>query len=497
MTLEIENRSSFIFKISIALFVIVHMFYINLPPCSIHVWRQCNTMSVARNFAEEDMNILHPRVDRRFESDGITGTAFPLYEWLLANFMRFIGNPNYLSRIFSLFISVIGIIFCYRFIGIISDNKSVAAFTASSICWAPEFFYHSMNALPDILALTLAFASLYYFEKGIKSNSISAFFISMLFLTLSGLVKIQYLMIGAYFATIFLMHLIKNSESILKKNKITIAVTGCLSIAITLGWYKYALLLIERSNLRDFGIEIRNADSIEAGLMILKKNLISDWPELVFGYANTLVIVIGIIAAFKKRNSKYFLPFLGLVIAYCAYHFLDLRQMQVHHYYMLPSYLFAVGLMAAGFQYLITKKKSAIILLVLIAQPILAGIRIIPARWGKQDLGIPQEFANQEQLNRLQKSIPEGELVIAGPDESGCIYLYFLHAKGFGFEHSGQLSEDINQESTLQNYIDRGASYLITSDDATINDEAVKKCIDKEVAVENNFHVFKLIPKKR
>jgi len=164
---------------------------------------------------------------------------------------------------------------------------------------------------------------------------------------------------------------------------------------------------------------------------------------------------------------------------------------------MLPSYLFAVGLMAAGFQYLITKKKSAIILLVLIAQPILAGIRIIPARWGKQDLGIPQEFANQEQLNRLQKSIPEGELVIAGPDESGCIYLYFLHAKGFGFEHSGQLSEDINQESTLQNYIDRGASYLITSDDATINDEAVKKCIDKEVAVENNFHVFKLIPKKR
>ncbi len=497
MTIAIENRSSLIFKISIALFIIVHSFFINLPPCSIHAWRQCNTMAVARNFAEEDMNILHPRVDRRFESDGITGTAFPLYEWLLANFMRFIGNPNYLSRIFSLFISVIGIIFCYRFVGIISDNKTVAAFTASSICWAPEFFYHSMNALPDILALTLAFASLYYFEKSIKSNSLSVFAIAMLLLTLSGLVKIQYLMIGAYFAIIFLLHLTKNTESILTKNKFSIVVAGCLSIVITISWYKYALLLIEKSNLRDFGIEIRNADSIEAGLMILKKNLISDWPELVFGYANTLVIVIGFLAAFKKKNSKCFLPFLGLGIAYCAYHFLDLRQMQVHHYYMLPSYLFVVGLMAAGFNYLLTKKNSAIIMLVLIAQPILAGIRIIPARWGKHDLGIPQEFANREQLIRLQKSIPAGERVIAGPDESGCIYLYFLHAKGFGFEHSGQLSEEINHESTIQNYIDRGASYLITSDEATINDEVVKKFIEKEVAVENNFHVFKLIPKER
>jgi len=256
-------------------------------------------------------------------------------------------------------------------------------------------------------------------------------------------------------------------------------------------------MLIEKSNLRDFGIEIRNANSLNSGLTILKKNLISDWPELVFGYANTLVLIIGLIAVFYKKNSSHFLPFLSLVLIYLVFHLLDLRQMQVHHYYMMPSYFFAAGLIAVGFQYLIKKKNAGIIILLLIAQPILACVRIIPARWGKQDLGIPQAFSNNEQLVRLQNAIPPEAKIIAGPDESGCIYLYFLHKKGFGFEYSGQLSEEKEQITTLQNYIDRGATYLITNDDATLQNEKVKQLIEKEVVAENNFHVFKLIPKKR
>ncbi len=497
MITALENRSGIILKVSIALFIVVHLFYINLPPCSIHVWRQCNTMAVARNFAEEDMNIFHPRVDRRFELDGITGTAFPIYEWTLANFMRFIGNPYFLSRLFSLLISVIGIVYCYRFISLISNNSAIAAFTAASICWAPEFFYHSMNALPDILALTLAFASLFYFEKSSKNESLLYFFISMLLLTISGLTKMQYLMIGGYYAVVFLHNILLKKESFISKHRIAIIISGILSVVVTLAWYKYATMLIEKSNLRDFGIEVRNAESLSSGISILKKNLISDWPELVFGYANTLVIVIGLFFIYFKRGSKYFLPFLGLALIYLVYHLLDLRQMQVHHYYMLPSYFFAAGLIAVGFQYLVSKKQVGLIMLLLVAQPILACVRIIPARWGKQDLGIPAEFSNKEQLTRLQNAIPLGAKIIAGPDESGCIYLYFLHKKGFGFEYSGQLSEEKEQTNVLQDYIDRGATYLVTNDNATIQNEKVKLCIEKEVAVENNFHVFKLIPKKR
>lgn len=497
MTKLLENRSAFIFLVSITIFVVVHLFFINLPPCSIHVWRQCNTLAVARNFAEEDMNIMHPRVDRRYESDGITGTAFPAYEWTLANIIRLVGNSYPISRCFSLVIAVIGIVYCYRFITIITNSETIGALTASSICWAPEFFYHSMNALPDILALTLVFAHLYYFEKSVKKESLLQFLVAMILLTLSGLTKMQYLMAGGYFGIIFLQHIYTKKDSILTRNKIVVIGSSIISIALTLIWYKYALMLIEKSNLRDFGIEVRNAESISSGISILKKNIISDWPELVFGYANTLVIIIGAFAIYTKRKNKYFLPFFTLFLIYVIYHLLELRQMKVHHYYMLPSYLFAMGIIAAGFHYLISKKQTVLIILLLVAQPILASIRIIPARWGKQDLGIPQAFSNEEQLRRLQNAIPVGSKIIAGPDESGCIYLYFLHAKGFGFEYSGQLGEVVNHEFTIQDYINRGATYLVTNDDATIQDEKVKQFIEKEVATENNFHVFKLLQNKR
>lgn len=58
--------------------------FFSLPPASVHVWRQCNTMAVARNFYEESMNILQPRVDRRNATNGVTGMQFPSYEWLVA-----------------------------------------------------------------------------------------------------------------------------------------------------------------------------------------------------------------------------------------------------------------------------------------------------------------------------------------------------------------------------------------------------------------------------
>lgn len=489
---KLHTRAELILQLSMVVFIAIHLLFINLPPCSIHVWRQCNTLSVARNFAEEDMNILHPKVDRRFESNGITGTAFPAYEWTLALIYKILGTGYWISRLFSLTISLIGIYYCYRFISLISGNNLLGALTASAICWTPEFFYHSMNALPDILALSSAFASLYFFEKSIRVNNRFPFFLSILFLTISSLTKLQYLMIGAYYATQFFQHPFQKRESLLLRQRGFVITSYIICIAITLSWYKYARFLIEKSNLRDYGIEIRNAESLSIGLSILKKNLMSDWPELVFGYANTLVIIIGGIIAFGHRNKNYFLPFLSLLIIYFTYHLIDLRQMQVHHYYMLPSYFFAAGLIALGFNYLISKKKTTLILILLVSQPLLACVRIIPARWGKEDLGIPPAFALNESLRHLQNAIPDGAKIIAGPDESGCIYLYFLHKKGFGFEYSGQLGEINKDETTIQNYIRRGATYLITNDTATMNDEKVKQYIQKEVALENNFHVFQL-----
>jgi len=492
---KLHPHSSSMIRISISIFVIVHLFFINLPPCSIHVWRQCNTLSVARNFQEESANIFQPRVDRRFETNGVTGMQYPLYEWLLSFLFRLFGDGYWIHRLFSLLISITGIYFSYLFISRISNDKLIGAISASCVLWSPEFFYHSVNALPDILALSLSFMSLYFFSGWMKNLNRLDFICSMFFVGLAGLVKIQYLMVGGFMLGIVIYFYQTNNKLKLKDQFSLLFIGGTLPVFVTLWWYIYAAGLIKSSGLYDFGIEFRPAESFNDALSILNRNLISDWPELVFGYANTLVVLIAIFFLITKRfkHSEYALGFILLSVLYIAYHLIELRQMQVHQYYMLPSLIILGGLIAFASKRLLNTKFYWILLLVLFAQPVLASIRIIPARWAKTDLGIPGEFSNSDSRIKLSNAIPDTVSVIAGPDVSGCIYLYFLHKKGFGYEYEGQLSTKISdQEILLQQYIQRGARYLYTNNENTLKDILLIPFYDKEVIQEGNFHLIKL-----
>ena len=86
---------------------LVHLPFLNLPPSGSHVWRQCNTLGMARNFAEESMAITEPRIDRRNESNGITGSHFPLFEWQLAGLYKIVGEHYIVARLYSALISFV------------------------------------------------------------------------------------------------------------------------------------------------------------------------------------------------------------------------------------------------------------------------------------------------------------------------------------------------------------------------------------------------------
>ena len=296
-------------------------------------------------------------------------------------------------------------------------------------------------------------------------------------------------MIGVFHFVEFIKSKLKNTT--LDKKDFLVIVSGLLCLTTVFSWYSYSLNLIEQSNLRDFGIEIRSANNFQSAIITLKKNLISDFPELVFGFANTVVILIGCYVSFSKKSNKHFIHFSALLLLYCIYHFLELRQMDVHHYYMMPVYFSMLGLLYNGIAFLDKKGKYAFILLIMIAQPTLACIRIIPARWGKSDLGIKQAFSDNTKLEKLKSLIPDNAKVIAGPDESGCIYLYFLHKKGFGYERANQLIEFKDGKLLLENYIDRGASYLITTDSSDIKNEKLIRFYDSIIPF-NEFYIIKL-----
>ena len=45
------------------------------------MWAMCDRGSIARNYAQEEMNLFLPRVHETKEGDGITGLEFPIMNY--------------------------------------------------------------------------------------------------------------------------------------------------------------------------------------------------------------------------------------------------------------------------------------------------------------------------------------------------------------------------------------------------------------------------------
>ncbi len=489
--IEILINKKLILAICLILNLLIHLPFINLPPRSVHVWRQANTLAVARNFYQEDMDILNPRVDRRLDTDGVTGMQFPSYEFIVALAYQIFGEFNWVHRLISLLISSFGIIGMYLLTLKLFQSPIAAATAAISYCFSSELFYFGFTALPDILALSASVWGLYLFINWIENGKFNQFILSLFLITLAGLTKLQFLAVGFFIAT----YLMQNWKLIGKKWLLLI-VYAFTSVGLTLAWYFRSIQLIKSSGLADFGLTFKPIANFQLGIQTIIKNLTSDLPELLLNFAAFALLLIGIFYFFKNKkwNSKWFLPLLVWSIALWAYHIIELGQMNVHSYYMMPYLPILFLIIAYASKELFKSQKLTTLLIILLfAQPLLASVRIIPARWTKADPGIPFELYENGSRIELINAIPKNSLCVVGPDISGCIYFYFLEKKGFGFDNTSDLLWMKNNNKTyLKDAIDRGAEYLISNDSSINNNQEILNYIDKEIKQVGSFRIYQL-----
>ncbi len=440
------------------LHIISHLPFLPLPPCSIHVWRQCNTLAVARNFFEEDNTITQPRVDRRYDSDGVTGMQFPAFEWGLAQLYRITGEHYFVQRTYALLVSGIAIFCTFLFFFRYSGDPLPGIFAAWFLTWSPEWYYQSINALPDILAFAAGAGALAAWAEWTRRKTSARFALTIFLLALAGLVKMQYGIFGGIIASL-LLHQYRKKE-ISRKHFFQWMLGGAGAFGLVTCWYIYANQLIQSSGLYDFVLNIRPATNTKDALAIVKRNLISDLPELLFNYAGAILVVIGLFSYFRKDNEKKWVA-LPAFLLFISWYLLMLEQMKVHQYYLLPLLLLAVFPLLNGINRMLEGKRIVLLWLLIIAMPALALTRILPARWMKTDLGIPSAFADQEQLEKLIHAVPAHQPVITVPDKSGCIWLYFLHKKGFSFEDESLFSRTNDAgEVVFEEYKRRGAKWM-------------------------------------
>jgi hypothetical protein len=436
-------------------FVLKHHRAMELPPVSHHVWRQTFTASVAVNFYEESMNIFKPRVNHRKDTDGITGMQFPLYEWVSAALFHVFGKDESVFRWLSIILFLWTV---YFFFDWLSDWLGVfPAFAGSMILlWSPELYYHSVNPLPDIMALFFAILSCRAYFHYYNTQRYALLPISFALLCLAGLIKIHFLLFGGLFFLPFWRAIRQGPVRMSHQVAYTL-----FTLSVVGGWYGYAVWLRSVSDLKDVGLYTTPAADLSSALTALKDVLISDLPEQLIGYASFAAVVIGVVLLFRNRGIRHFrIAFLPLAVASVIYFIFELGQFKAHSYYLIPFIPFIIIYAIKGLQFA-NRTQQYVILGLLFIQPVLTAIRM-DHRWNESEHRlVPEAFFRFEPRAALTQSVPAGSTTLVGPDPSGCIYFYFTNTKGYCAFNLSQLDQLISESSSMD------IDYIITPE--TIN----------------------------
>ena len=153
----------------ILFFFILRLYGITFPPLEVgHNWRQTDGLMIARNFYEHGPDILHPTVDVGGEKSGITGSEFPILNYLIYLVAKVFGYQHWYGRLIVLVFSSLGVYFFYK--GIRMYFGESAAFNGTMLLLVSFWFSYSRKIIPDAFAISLCLIGLYqalmYWETG-------------------------------------------------------------------------------------------------------------------------------------------------------------------------------------------------------------------------------------------------------------------------------------------------------------------------------------------
>jgi len=435
----------------ILLHTLLHVKYFSLPPVGFHQWRQTQTLSVARNFYEESMNIFQPRVDSRGGFSGITGMEFPLVNFVIALGYEVFGYSYTLQRVVILLFSAGAIIACYWFSRKLFRSASLAFAAAFFLTFSPLFSYYSIVAMPDVPSLAFVFAALYYLLAWRERATQAGFWVASLLLCVASLIKLSALLLFP----IWLWICWDKRRAFSPRLRISYAL-GAIAILIPVGvWYLYAQHLSELHHNFDFKLSVSFPYSLSIVPEVAKRVFIQWLPELYVNYAEFIFVIIGVFAL--RRSNTFLKGFLALYLAGLAVFMVAMFPMlEMHDYYMIPALPLLVTIATVGIRDACewstrSKSRSFLILLLLLLVPIVGSIRALSRFEGAT---IEPEMLTIERY--LDAVVPDRRrLVIAASDSSPSIYLYFMHRKGWS------VTEGISA-GAFEDLIRRGARYLVS-----------------------------------
>jgi len=438
--------------------VALHVGFITMPPSGAHLWRQTEGLSIARNYAQEDMNFFLPRIHSRGNLTGIAGLEFPLMNYLTALSFKLVGYNDITPRLVALLFSSIAVIFCFLFFAEIMERKSSGALAALLLIVSPIFGYYSFLLLPDVPALAVLFLGLFLLEK--TQTNPKFIYSAFIALTLAALIKISSLIYLPYVC----FRLWKNKQ--IRMVPILAATLALLTVG---AWYYYARYLSHAYGNYEFVLSAKPVFTVAETLRLL-------WVIFVelFGtylnYGSVVLFFIGIFIARRLArvrqlgNAMAFLLCAGLPCL--AFMWAMLPMLEDHDYYLTVAQPLFIMLATLGADFVVGKMndtsrfllRTGACLLLLVT--VFSGVSDITGRFMRGSKRIPPGRASLEAcLDALHLG---REQLFVVTDASPIINLFFANRNGWAIKVAASSAE-------LLQLKEQGARYLIS--DARAFDE--------------------------
>lgn len=449
--------------------------FINHPPEGMHQGGQTDRASVAWNYYHESMNFFEPRVMENRAADGVAGMEFPIINYTVAICYKLFGPSEIWYRLIMFLIVSAGVFAAWKITGFFSKSTIQRYATVYGWYLSPVLVYYSANFVPDPAAMSFSLIAWYYFFRFyFNLNSRKSITLYTVFITLSGLIKITFLISHVAVAALFLLYrtipkLFPQGFPSLKRAWLWFL----LPLIPVGGWYYYSGWLTAKTGNVHFLQQVNPARSI-AEFADNTKYGFNTWqdsfyaPELIYFILSILLLT----AIFKYRQATipatiFILLLLGFALDFVLFN----RQFRYHDYYyilMFPALFF--GLIAFQQIYLeqrvvysgITSIALALAFFYLPFSGFSHCKKMLEERYHEGGYFCQEVFAGIRQYpafsKEVQHLIPERAEVVSVFDPSPNTTLYFLKHKGIRIAH------DFSPELTRQVMENSKADYMILND---------------------------------
>lgn len=327
---------------------------ITFPLADWHSWRQADTAAVARNFVQDEFNLLYPQSDSllALNDKGLDNphrwflNEFPFYNAFVALLYRQFGIHEYLGRAVSIAFAMTGALFLYLLTAKLL-GKRLALLALLFYVTSPYNIYYGRVFMPDPTFVALSIISLYWAVRFAKSQSLAHGLLLAGSFALATLVKPYALFMAIPIAYWLLVSW--GRPALKNRRLVVLALVSLLPLVL---WRLHLFLHPEGSFASKW---LLNADGIRFTGSFFRWIIFDRFNRLIFATGGFALFVVGLFHSHTTRARSLFFVWALSVFLYIT---IFAKGNVNHDYYQLPIVAPGVVLAVIGASELIKLGKT-------------------------------------------------------------------------------------------------------------------------------------------